>query len=250
MEQDMMIRPTAFAPALGTNRPRPYTQLAEGLWLSKVYWTNGPAPKGAVQSAVLSPPVSGWSQVFVVGPHGDKDDVWVLCPYSLRSFRLPPGCHERGSLQGVLDTKDTVERRAYFQRLLSEKAAAFEHREEQQVDWDAVDYVLKRLGGRIDVAYVRPAPTRTSVVRSEKSAKPVREPKPKPEKPVGEQRRSGATTAIREAAEAAWCLAGSPTDPAVLADLIKQVQPGLVEAGMHQTTCRIQLRKWAAEKSA
>lgn len=169
------LQPVPFRFALPTGRltMRPFNQMAPGLARSRIYWTYGSSPKGALYSCVDDPPSSGWSTVLVVGDHDGP--LRVLCPFTLRAYSIRPDSHERSSMQGQIDAKSDAELLAYYRDLLPRKWAEVARHGEGKPDFKLAEQVCSILG-------VRP-PTPEEIER----VRPAYAPPPKaraPEKPA------------------------------------------------------------------
>ena len=116
---------------------------------------------------------------------------------------------------------------------------------------NAADWARSDLPKLTANAPTGPWPERAEPQDDEVPPAPPQDDAPPAPPVVKKAKRVSATPLIRAAADKAWDAAGRPTDPDLLEQLIKQVQPGLeADRGMHPTTCRIQLRKWAKEHAA
>jgi len=189
--RDLLPVPHRFATALGQMGMRRMNKMVDGLWRSKIYWTYGAAPRDAPPSCVDDPPSSGWSSVLVLE---DGPNRLVLCPWSLRSYRIVPGSHEWSSMHGILDPETDAEKVEWFGAHLVRKWAECARHGLANVDWDLAARVMRMLGveppSEAEVAAIPIAPY----------AKPPKPPQAKqqgggeakaPFKPVKRQGRKG-----------------------------------------------------------
>lgn len=143
-------------------------RMADGLYLSSIYWTLGPGPKEHASAAISDPPASGWARVLALPTEDPTAPLPVLCMWSFRSFRLPVGCHERRSMHGELFIETDAEKAQWLRGHLRQRWAELARATERsgEPDWALAKRAMELLGieppseAEIDaMPRARPAPT-------------------------------------------------------------------------------------------
>lgn len=160
----------------------PYNPIGRNLGWARVYWVNGPVPRGSrLRNDETNPPTSGWSSCFVMDPGPTARYATLFCPFAFTSHRVSKEGLEWFSLQPV-DFN-----RAFMELYLPEQWASATRFGFQRA-FDQAASVMRAL----DV----PVPTTSSSAKNETEVRGGKEVGSKLKKPVKRKSRRGEVLAF------------------------------------------------------
>lgn len=150
-----------------TVRKEAFDRIGDGLEWRRIYWQNGPSPRGSSRIyAVKDPPTSGWQTAVVIV--GEKRST-IFCPFSFDSWLVPNGC---GELESAKHSPFDPE---WFAKHMPAKWAEC-NRFGYMKDYDTAALVLKRMGLPVPETVMKDGATDTRVKGGKEVAKKLEKP--------------------------------------------------------------------------